>query len=233
MVTILGWLRAEAERASCSKRSSRSVFAEHVGGRILIATLRPSCISRARYTSPMPPAPSGSTISYGPSFVPEVRAIPKAIIFSSNGLAVGPTMPDGLSASREYCGGRFSRNYFRFARDSGVIDHFPQANLSVRISCGMRQLLTSIAADRRSHAIRRGAKIQAALRGLWFSWQAPAEERLCPSRRTRRISPVWFGLRSVQRRGHHPGLRRRSDPVSESFPFHLSPASRSNLPAHK
>jgi hypothetical protein len=38
-------------------------------------------------------------------------------------------MPDGLSASREYCGGRFSRNYFRIARDSGVIDHFPSSQL--------------------------------------------------------------------------------------------------------
>src|SRR5258708_33986167 len=44
---------------------------------------------------------------------------------------------------------------------------------------------------------------------------APAltPEHLCPSRRTRRISPVWFGLRSAQRRGHPPGLRRRSDQV--------------------
>src|SRR5205823_13977961 len=31
-----------------------------------------------------------------------------------------------------------------------------------------------------------------------FSWRAPAPERLCPLRRTRRISPVWFGLHSAQ-----------------------------------
>ena len=40
-----------------------------------MATSRPSRGSRARYTSPIPPAPSGAMISYGPSFVPEVRAI--------------------------------------------------------------------------------------------------------------------------------------------------------------
>src|SRR5712692_92564 len=35
----------------------------------------------------IPPAPSSSIISYGPSFVPEVRAIPHAIIFPRKGLA--------------------------------------------------------------------------------------------------------------------------------------------------
>ena len=32
-------------------------------GRTLTATSRPSCASRARYTSPIPPAPSGARIS--------------------------------------------------------------------------------------------------------------------------------------------------------------------------
>jgi hypothetical protein len=32
-------------------------------------------VSLARYTSPMPPAPSGAWISYGPSFMPEVSVI--------------------------------------------------------------------------------------------------------------------------------------------------------------
>jgi hypothetical protein len=41
----------------------------------LIATVRSRRVSRARYTSPMPPAPSGETISYGPSLVPEARGI--------------------------------------------------------------------------------------------------------------------------------------------------------------
>ena len=56
---------------------------------------------------------------------------------------------------------------------------------------------------------------------LCFIWWVPTRERLCPSRITRRISPVWFGLRSAPQRGHHPGLRRRSDQVSESFPYRL------------
>jgi hypothetical protein len=36
----------------------------------LIATSRESRASRARYTSPIPPAPSQPTISYGPMVVP-------------------------------------------------------------------------------------------------------------------------------------------------------------------
>src|ERR1700688_1861652 len=75
MVTILGWLRAEADRASCSKRSSRSLSSENIAGRILIATERSRRVSRARYTSPIPPAPRGDSISYGPSLVPGARGM--------------------------------------------------------------------------------------------------------------------------------------------------------------
>lgn len=39
-------------------------------GRIFRATSRPSLVSRARDTSPIPPAPSGAKISYGPNLVP-------------------------------------------------------------------------------------------------------------------------------------------------------------------
>ncbi len=72
---ILGWFRAATARASCSKRCRRSVSRAKDSGRIFKATSRPNRVSRARYTSPMPPAPSGATISYGPTLVPEVRAI--------------------------------------------------------------------------------------------------------------------------------------------------------------
>src|SRR5437016_7177050 len=41
--------------------------------RTLIATVRSSRVSRARYTSPMPPAPIAATISYGPSRAPLVK----------------------------------------------------------------------------------------------------------------------------------------------------------------
>src|SRR5215469_10254190 len=44
-------------------------------GRIFSATSRPRRVSRARYTSPIPPAPSGPTTSYGPSLVPGTSAM--------------------------------------------------------------------------------------------------------------------------------------------------------------
>src|SRR5262245_61888432 len=42
-------------------------------GKTLIATSRPRRVSFARYTSPMPPAPSALVISYGPRVLP-IRA---------------------------------------------------------------------------------------------------------------------------------------------------------------
>jgi hypothetical protein len=41
----------------------------------LQSDIRLSFVSRARYSSPIPPAPSGATISYGPSVVPVARLI--------------------------------------------------------------------------------------------------------------------------------------------------------------
>src|SRR5438045_4156207 len=55
--------------ASRSKRSLNSVL------ETLIATVRSRRVSRALYTSPMPPAPIAERISYGPSLEPEERAI--------------------------------------------------------------------------------------------------------------------------------------------------------------
>src|SRR5262245_42998749 len=40
-----------------------------------MATSRPRRVSRARYTSPIPPAPSGATIWYGPNRVPTAWAM--------------------------------------------------------------------------------------------------------------------------------------------------------------
>src|SRR5262245_24937315 len=65
-----GWLRLETVRASRSKRWRRSGLPARCSGRTLIATVRSRRVSRARYTSPMPPAPSGASTSYGPSFAP-------------------------------------------------------------------------------------------------------------------------------------------------------------------
>ncbi len=59
---MFGWFRAEAERASCSKRWRRSGSDDVTDGRTLIATSRPSFVSVARYTSPIPPAPMAPVI---------------------------------------------------------------------------------------------------------------------------------------------------------------------------
>ena len=63
IVTMFGWLSDASERASRSKRASRSASPATASGRTLIATSRPSFGSLARYTSPIPPAPSGARIS--------------------------------------------------------------------------------------------------------------------------------------------------------------------------
>ena len=57
MVTMCGWLSAAMARASRWKRARRSGSRATSGGRTLSATSRPSLVSVARYTSPMPPAP--------------------------------------------------------------------------------------------------------------------------------------------------------------------------------
>src|ERR1051325_11756841 len=46
-----------------------------------------------------------------------------------------------------------------------------------------------------------------------FTWRAPAPERLCPSQKIRRISPVSFCLRSAQRVERHQDPHKRSDQV--------------------
>ena len=55
------------ERRDRARLTLETVAKLRIGGeraaRILIATVRSSRVSRARYTSPMPPAPSGATIS--------------------------------------------------------------------------------------------------------------------------------------------------------------------------
>src|SRR5271168_3051704 len=61
--------------ASRSKRARKSAFLLRCAGSTLIAISRSNRVSRARYTSPMPPAPSGATISYGPSFVRGTRGM--------------------------------------------------------------------------------------------------------------------------------------------------------------
>ncbi len=69
---MLGWFSAASVCASRVKRTSRSASSAKTSGRTLIATSRLSFVSRARYTSPIPPAPMAPRISYEPRRVPEV-----------------------------------------------------------------------------------------------------------------------------------------------------------------
>ena len=65
---------APIERASVRalrvSQPARRVVRERLRQRTLMATSRLSVVSSARYTSPMPPAPSVATILYGPRRVP-------------------------------------------------------------------------------------------------------------------------------------------------------------------
>src|SRR6185295_18617897 len=60
-------------RASCSKRRTSSGLETSDPLISLSATSRPSRVSRARYTSAIPPAPSRESTSYGPTLVPGAR----------------------------------------------------------------------------------------------------------------------------------------------------------------
>src|SRR5215471_3005529 len=71
---MLGWLSEASTCASRRKRAIRSPSSANASGRIFSATSRLSFVSRARYTSPIPPAPSRALTSYGPRLVPRVNA---------------------------------------------------------------------------------------------------------------------------------------------------------------
>ena len=53
----------------------RIVHADPRGRSTLIATVRSRRVSRALYTSPMPPAPSGARVSYGPKRTPSASGM--------------------------------------------------------------------------------------------------------------------------------------------------------------
>src|SRR6476660_673339 len=73
MAAMFGWLSAANVWASRVNRASLSWSRATASGRIFSATFRCSRRSRARYTSPIPPAPSRSTTSYGPTCWPGER----------------------------------------------------------------------------------------------------------------------------------------------------------------
>ena len=58
MPAMLGWEKAARARASSSKRASRSGSEAKLAGSTFRATSRPSFVSWALQTSPIPPAPS-------------------------------------------------------------------------------------------------------------------------------------------------------------------------------
>src|SRR4051812_25915067 len=72
MVTMFGWLRRPAERASRRKRSRTPSMTSsgRSGSSVLIATSRSINGSTARYTAPMAPRPSSLRILYRPRVCP-------------------------------------------------------------------------------------------------------------------------------------------------------------------
>src|ERR1700675_2956784 len=70
MIAMLGWFSEARVWASRVNRARRSGSLANASGRIFSATSRFSFVSRARYTSPMPPAPRAERISYEPRRAP-------------------------------------------------------------------------------------------------------------------------------------------------------------------
>src|ERR1700745_2210485 len=70
MVQILGWFKADAARASRWKRSRDCESLAKSSGKNFSATKRPSLVSWALYTTPIPPPPSFSMMRYWPRFSP-------------------------------------------------------------------------------------------------------------------------------------------------------------------
>src|SRR5262245_66596078 len=87
---MLGWFSAASVRASRWNRAVRSASRANTSGRILIATSRPSRLSRARYTSPIPPAPREAVISYEPNRVPAGR-VRRRDYMDESGLVPSPS----------------------------------------------------------------------------------------------------------------------------------------------
>src|SRR5262245_4080526 len=72
---MCGWFSDASSCASRPKRPRRSGSAANRSRSTLMATSRFSFVSRAQYTSPIPPEPSADLISYAPRREPEVRGM--------------------------------------------------------------------------------------------------------------------------------------------------------------
>src|ERR1700693_3485401 len=101
---VWGWGSCEIVLASRSKRWRRSSLEVRCSGRTLTATVLSSRVSRARYTSPMPPAPIAERISYGPSLEPAVSVTLPPVSFASSlshaSFCFDAAAPDSLSRAR-------------------------------------------------------------------------------------------------------------------------------------
>src|SRR5262252_7618180 len=95
-VQMFGWLSDAIACASRSKRCFISRSSAQCKGSTLMATVRSSRVSRARYTSPMPPAPTMSRISNVPSRVPAASVIALALSFLR--LHFRPVADDGQTS---------------------------------------------------------------------------------------------------------------------------------------
>src|SRR6202167_3541165 len=151
---MCGWLRLETARASRSNRWRTSGVSAKPCVRILMATVRSRRVSRARYTSPMPPAPRSDSIWYGPSFVPEVRAICPRKYTPANQFVAAATVADGLSAAQTCELERLTAPDTRRATDRATVG---RAEASQRSRAGGMPALQERSLQRRSWDQRQAA----------------------------------------------------------------------------
>src|SRR5271163_1324935 len=84
-------------------RASRSKRSEKASLESLMATTRSRRVSRALHTSPMPPAPIGFRISYGPRRDPDARGIDLEFYFKLKAEPIGRPLGDlGVGATRSF-----------------------------------------------------------------------------------------------------------------------------------
>jgi hypothetical protein len=89
---------------TCTRRRISSPIAD---GHTFSATSRPSRVSSARYTSPLPPAPTGAAISQDPRRVAEVSGI----VFVSNRRHVRfSRVPEAAGPVKRRAAGNYPRN---------------------------------------------------------------------------------------------------------------------------
>src|SRR6266481_8293066 len=118
MVQILGWFKADAARASRWKRSRDCESLAKSSGKNFSATKRPSLVSWALYTTPIPPPPNFSVIRYWPRVSPIMDGFCAGILSAGVGQSqrIGVLNRGGCGAGRrinaqnaQEAGGRLDR----------------------------------------------------------------------------------------------------------------------------